>query len=120
MACQDAMWSRAVAADAPAPEEASSGTSATQPEPGKEQFVQEFSAEGPVRVQSQQAALHALSEERARQYKVMCEQVGTSNCAFTSCIDLSYGMGVNSTGVVLLAALQHNSVALRLPLSVQI
>ena len=60
LACQDAMWSRAVAADSPNPDDAASESSQTQA-PGQEQFVQEFSAEGPARLQSQQAALDALS-----------------------------------------------------------
>ena len=52
LACQDAMWSRAVAADSPDPDAAPS--QAAQPQgSGQEQFVQEFSAESPARVQSQ-------------------------------------------------------------------
>lgn len=35
--------------------------------------MQEFSADAPVRLQSQQATLDALSAERSRQYKVMCD-----------------------------------------------
>ena len=76
LACQDAMWSRAVAADAPTPEESSaSADSTTAAVPGKEQYVQEFSPEAPARVQSQLAALDALASERARHYRTLCKQV---------------------------------------------
>ena len=72
MACQEALWSRAVAADATTPDEANSSAAAPS-EARREEFVQEFTAEAPVRLQSQQATLDALSGERSRQYKVMCE-----------------------------------------------
>ncbi|KAL0030048.1 hypothetical protein WJX79_003167 [Trebouxia sp. C0005] len=72
MACQEALWSRAVAADAPTPDEANSSAAAPS-EAKREEFVQEFSADAPVRLQSQQATLDALSAERSRQYKVMCD-----------------------------------------------
>lgn len=75
LACQEAMWSRAVAADSPTPEDPPT-ESAAPSEAGKEEYVQEFSTEGPVRLRSQQAALDALAGERARQYRVACEQVG--------------------------------------------
>ena len=73
MACQEAMWSRAVAADSPTAEDAATAAAS---QANKEEFVQEFSTEGPQRLQSQQAALDALAGERARQYKATCEQVG--------------------------------------------
>lgn len=69
------MWSRAVAADSPTPEDPPSESTAPSGA-GKEEYVQEFSTEGPVRLRSQQAALDALAGERARQYKATCEQVG--------------------------------------------
>ncbi|KAL0027199.1 hypothetical protein WJX77_002651 [Trebouxia sp. C0004] len=72
MACQEALWSRAVAADAPTPDEANSSAAAPS-EARREQFVQEFTADAPARLQSQQATLDALSVERSRQYKVMCD-----------------------------------------------
>lgn len=74
MACQDAMWSRAVAADSPDPDDPL--PQGAQPQGSRqEQFVQEFSSESPARVQSQQAALNALAAERAHQYKILCDQV---------------------------------------------
>lgn len=72
MACQEALWSRAVAADAPTPDEANS-SAAVPSEARREEFVQEFTADAPVRLQSQQATLDALSVERSKQYKGMCE-----------------------------------------------
>ena len=77
LACQDAMWSRAVAADSPAHDDDDAPSQAAQPNGGssKEQFVQEFSAESPARLQSQQATLDALAAERAHQYMVLCHQV---------------------------------------------
>jgi len=72
MASQEALWSRAVAADAPTPDEANSSAAAPS-EASREKFVQEFSADAPARLQSQQATLDALSVERSRQYKVMCD-----------------------------------------------
>ena len=71
------MWSRAVAADSPTPDDAP--PQATQPPGGssQEQFVQEFSAESPARLQSQQATLDALAAERALQYMVLCNQVAS-------------------------------------------
>lgn len=74
LACQDAMWSRAVAADSPTPDDAP--PQGAQPQgSGQEQFVQEFSAESPARLQSQQATLDALAAERAHQYQILCNQV---------------------------------------------
>ena len=76
LACQDAMWSRAVAADSPTPDDDAT-PQAAQPDGGssQEQFVQEFSAESPARLQSQQATLDALAAERAHQYMMLCNQV---------------------------------------------
>ena len=73
MACQDALWCRVVAADAPTAEDA--GEPATQ-DSGKEQFVQEFTLEDRTKLQSDQANLNALTVERGRQYFAVCEQVG--------------------------------------------
>ena len=75
LACQDAMWSRAVAADSPTPDDAPPQAAQLQGGSSQEQFVQEFSAESPARLQSQQATLDALAAERAHQYIMMCNQV---------------------------------------------
>ena len=75
LACQDAMWSRAVAADSPTPDDAPLPAAQPQRGSGQEQFVQEFSAESPARLQSQHATLDALAAERAHQYKTLCSQV---------------------------------------------
>ena len=88
LACQDALWTRAVAADSPTPEEAASHNAQTQGM-GQEHFVQEFSSESPARLQSQQDALDALSAERARQYKLLCDQVGAQQLSHLgSCLTL--------------------------------
>ena len=85
LACQDAMWSRAVAADSPTPDD-----EAAQPQggPSQEHFVQEFSAESPARLQSQQATLDALAAERAHQYKILCNQVGFTWLSTMACLPL--------------------------------
>ena len=85
MACQDAMWARAVEADAPTAEDSANDAAA----PAREQFVQEFSTEGPARLQSQQSALDALAAERARQYRVTCEQVCCALCLVTHMVPSS-------------------------------
>lgn len=92
LACQDAMWSRAVAADSPDPDDAP--PQAAQPQgSGQEQFVQEFSAESPARVQSQQAALDALAAERAHRYKTLCHQV----CFFSQLLNQSVRHSIRQT-----------------------
>lgn len=74
MAGQDALWTRVVAADSPAPDDAILGHTGSQ-EFGNEQFVQEFSSEDRTKLMSDQANLNALSVERGRQYFAVCEQV---------------------------------------------
>lgn len=76
MACQDALWSRVVAADAPAADDTVPGEPANQ-DSGREHFVQEFTLEDRTKLQSDQTTLNALAVERGRQYFAVCEQVGT-------------------------------------------